>query len=218
SSYIAGNTGVGGVSCSFCLDVSISRSTIVDNHAEFGWGGGVTIISGIPFGDERQDILFKEVLIKGNSAPDGGGGLAVIDGEDVGEADTPPRVVIKNATFKKNFTAAGSDGGGVIALVGDLTVYKSLFSHNTAGLPDELSQAEGGAIFFAGRELDLLTTTFKGNAAEYHGGAVRLQSEAPAVFDQVIAKGNRAAGGAGGAVYITGAPTGVFASSFYGNW
>jgi len=141
--------------------VSITDSTISDNNASNGNGGG------IDNGDEGSGSLnVSDSTFAGNSAPNGGGGA--IDNGDGHNGAGVGHLSVTDSTFSGN---DGYDGGAIDngdnGGTGTAGVTNSTFSANTAGI-------EGGAIDNGSNSgngtLTVSHSTFSGNNAISVGG------------------------------------------------
>jgi hypothetical protein len=123
-------------------DLSIVRSTLLGNVAEFGTGGGVAV-----FGDGEFDMLFSKVIE--NTASATGGGLSL--------SGTTPASIIGSIIAQNT---AKVEGGGIFAL-SPLEVFTSRVLYNAA--------IDGGGIW-SSNDLTLNFSLVSGNSATRGGG------------------------------------------------
>ncbi|MEM9059090.1 MAG: choice-of-anchor Q domain-containing protein [Pseudomonadota bacterium] len=129
-SSVYGNTsryrGGGGVNAQYSSDLTIYNSAIFDNTANQQSGGGVYA--------RDSNLIVTNSTISGNTASTGGGGIAVQ--QSFNQVATAH---ITNSTITGNETLNNTQGGGIIAFVGDLTIHNSIFLGNTAFFAPELA-------------------------------------------------------------------------------
>jgi hypothetical protein len=148
-------------------------------------------ISDVTIADKQGGGIFASCLIPCN-------GQMVLDRVRVTNCDAVP------TTFPFD-----EDGiGGAVSTNctdADLTIRNSLFDANTVTGP----ASQGGAIWWAGRDLTIVNTTFSGNTSEGVGGALWVLPFAggggEAVLRNVTLHGNSA--GSGAAIFAAGSVT-----------
>lgn len=150
----------GGLYVSYVVDLTISGSTITDNTADGGSGGGAYIyyVDG--------DISITDSTISGNTAGYLGGGLYL--GSEIGSEGGS--VTITRTTIADN--TAVDEGGGLYLydLYAPVTVRNSTISGNTA--------QNGGGIYFSNTQgsadaaLIVENSTISGNSATGDGGGI----------------------------------------------
>jgi len=158
----------------------IENCLIEGNQMTFGRGGGILIDSeGV---DTAPAPLIVGCTIQSNSASQGGGGIAVLDG-------TP---VVTNCVISGNTANGGVGGGGIYALGATsaaggqqnptctdgcsgsdaVTLTNCLIANNSA--PN--SAQDGGGVYLSmndtGRLAVISNCTFSGNTAGRYGGAI----------------------------------------------
>ena len=130
------------------VDLTITRSTIDGNTANSS-GGGLAIEDGV-------DVTISQSAITNNSAGNYGDGGGIVWGGFGDSGAYPTTGSITNTTISGN---AADDGGGILAVVGELTLNNVTISDNTA-------EFYGGGVFVGGSAtLDLNRAIISGNAA-----------------------------------------------------
>jgi predicted outer membrane repeat protein len=154
--------------------LSLDSTSFLNNYSG-DWGGAVA----------AGEVQVSQSLFRNNETVNDGGAIVT---EALGGSESQ----IVSTTFEQNI--AGSDGGAIRTNSGFLEIVDSLFIRN-------LSRDDGGAVDSG--FLVVSDSSFIGNRAAQDGGAVRAQ-----VIYIPDSKGNafrrNIAGGAGGAVAITG--------------
>ena len=180
----AWRNGGGICSCGVGSTLRVTDSTFLGNHVDYSDGEGGGIFS---FGTlDVTDSTFS-----GNAAGIRGGGIVVY-----------ATATVTNSTFSGN---SASSGGGAIFNTGSTTleVTGSTFSQNNAD--------NGGGIFSLGT-LEVMDSTFSGNAAGTRGGGI-LDWGTTTVTNSTFS-GNT--GGTGGGIYNA-VTLDVINSTFSGN-
>lgn len=138
------------------ITVAISGLTITGGSDDYG--------GGIRSNYSQNDLTLDGVIVTGNAATDGGGGIS-----------TSGKLTVRNSTISDN-TAAGSLGGGGILRLGNgtgtLTVENSTISGNTASVGGglALTTSERQAV------LRISGSTFADNTATgIGGGGLRVE-------------------------------------------
>lgn len=188
---------------------TLSRLTLSDNSAPYGFGGGMSLHSSNP--------VLTHVTFFGNQADEGGGGMNL-------DASSPR---LTNVTFSGN-TTSGSGGGlylyrsdaqftrvtltgnsameGIFGGGGGMYIHTSSPRLTRVTFADNTSARDGGGMFLYGANPTLTNVTFTGNSAEnsYSGGGGMFLYSSSSVLTNVTFTGNRATGssGAGGAMYL----------------
>ena len=128
-----------------------------------------------------QDATLSNVIFTGNSADRNGGAILHKGGS----------LALSEAEFSDN--AAGDSGGAVHSSDGELTLLNAVFSDNAVG-------GDGGAIHASSTEAVISgASTFTGNTAARHGGAVFGHNGSFTLVGSSL-EGNTA-GNDGGAIY-----------------
>jgi CSLREA domain-containing protein len=170
----------GGGIYNFSATATIEGSTLDDNSAVFGSGGGIFNAS---FGGPTAIVSLTASTVSGNSADFVGGGIV-----NFGAAT----MNIAASTLNDN-TAAFLGGGGIFnqsfgGLAASVTITASTLSGNTA-------VGDGGAIYndddFGGAAtIDITSGTISGNSATANGGGIF--NTGTATFRNTIVAGNTA--------------------------
>ena len=130
------------------VDLTITRSTIDGNTAN-STGGGLAIEDGV-------DVTISQSAITNNSAGNYGDGGGIVWGGFGDSGAYPTTGSITNTTISGN---AADYGGGILVVVGELTLNNVTISDNTA-------EFYGGGVFVDGSAtLDLNRAIISGNAA-----------------------------------------------------
>jgi hypothetical protein len=189
-------------------DVTIKNGKCLDD------GGGIA---------NRGDLQLSRVLVEGNSANGGGGGIF----NDSGLLETSTSIVKRN-------TSVFGNGGGIYNNSGDVVISQSIVSANKAG-------NYGGGLSGLGGALEIFASVIEGNNANplAQGGGVHWDGESmilfsrikrnsagtggglaigvgPALLQLVQVEGNNAKSNVGGGLYAYGDVT-VQASTIQGN-
>jgi parallel beta-helix repeat protein len=203
NSTISGNTASDGGGLYFYFDsdtarLTVTGSTIADNTATAGRGGGVSVNF-----YEGGAVSIDSTTISGNTATGDGGGIALYSDENTGAAF---KFTMTNSTVTGN--SSDDDGGGVSFYVRydagvTFTIGNTTITNNTAG-------AWGGGVFFnIGGEFTgnflIDSSTISGNTADDNGGGVALYTDDGDGFVRFVdseISGNTATTGNGGGVYL----------------
>ena len=151
--------------------LDVERSTIRNSHADLAGGaiidfqGIVTLTDSVIEANSSNyaainstgTLTLIRTLVRNNTAIVGGGGLSV------GGA-----VSIHESTIENNSAPQG--GALYVTPSGNVTIVRTTFTGNRAEAADP-DQAMGGAIISYGR-LTIEDSTFNGNSAQGHGGAL----------------------------------------------
>lgn len=153
---ISDNTAEYGAGIRLYGNCSVTGGSVINNTATIG-GGGILLDQ-----DYLDDILLRDVLVEGNSAPDGAGIFIV------SETSRPTSIVGGRLS---NNTATGR--GGALAMSG--CYYCSEVSFEGVEISDNTA-AEGGGLFIEGGYLSIEDSALLRNTASVGGGAfVALQ-------------------------------------------
>ncbi|HKY63504.1 MAG TPA: choice-of-anchor Q domain-containing protein [bacterium] len=171
----------GGLSM-FLGTLTINDSTISDNEAQGGNGGG-----GLFFGN-GENLQVNRCIVEGNRAGRGGGIVNLSE------------LTINDSTIRNNeatdFEDLGHDGGGILAF-NHVTINNSTISGN--------STIEDGGGIVTTSTATITNSTISGNTAQGNGGGVE-PSQNEVSFTNVTISGN-SAGGQGGGIFIGPPPT-----------
>ena len=178
------------------VDILYNQST-----GKKGDGGGVYFLVDGDIADTAL-ITFTDFLIKGNTAKNNGGGLALkVNGAFYGDFNLDLSTVSTN-------TATGNGGGIDVDIngsggVGGFRLYNSTVDTNTAG-------GDGGGLHFTDEgtaTLTLFDSTISGNTAASEGGGVWFATVSGYldIINSTI-YGNKATNGSGGGILIDNAP------------
>jgi hypothetical protein len=134
-------------------------STVADNEAQYGTGGGVRVGKGVD--SQPSHIDMRRSTVSGNSARDGavtagsGGGIVIVDSTAIIEAST----ISGNFALGKYGSGGSPDanggqvrkevegiGGGIAVLSGGETVHDTWLHMVSCTLADNISSAKGGAV------------------------------------------------------------------------
>jgi len=174
------------------------------NTTSTGSGGAI---------NTSQPLTLREVVIEDNAARAGGGvyseGDTTIersvfrnntatdfDGGAVNLANSGKTLIVHESLFEGNQAAPGARSGGAINVGGSDHVTEisgSTFIDNAVNGGDRF----GGAIRIGGASLSVVNSTFTGNAATLHGGAI-WASATDQVLANVTVQGNTADSDANG--------------------
>ncbi|PZF81772.1 right-handed parallel beta-helix repeat-containing protein [Jiangella anatolica] len=206
--------------------LNLSTSTITENHATDGDGGGVVAGS-------KASLSIRGGTIEGNTATGDGGGVftgverpVAVDGvtftgnaagvevEGVTEgsggglfAGGSGPVVVKASTFAEN--TAGAAGGGIaLENNGSVSIDDSELTGNHA--------EAGGGLLNAAARVTLTGLTVLGNEAELDGGGILSEGSGDFTISETTVRGNTAENGGGLANEADGALR-VEASTFWDN-
>ncbi|MGV6851967.1 MAG: choice-of-anchor Q domain-containing protein [bacterium] len=179
--------------------LAITRSTIINNRADFGAGISNSIVSG---GAVPNISSLDSVIISDNIAGFKGGGI---------ENTLATITLIKNSIIKNNQALSGTNGNGG-GIFNDSnssidTISNTSIVNNTAGF-------DGAGIFNDFTIASLFDTTFSGNTAANFGGGIRNQGGINLISNSTFSS-NRA--NKGGAVYTSGNITEIQHSTFHKN-
>ncbi|GAA2448503.1 beta strand repeat-containing protein [Agromyces soli] len=190
--------------------------------------GSTQLLSVDPEVGGGVSVTLERLTFRGGRDAEFGGG-AIIAGS--GEAAALDELVIRDAVFRDNRSAAGSlaPGGAVQVMGGSLTIEDSLFEQNTAGT------AAGGAVYYeafdspADQSFTITGSAFRDNTVVAAGqlvnggGAVAYDAKGAAVeISGSTFSGNRVTTSdnsptLGGAVRQLSGPATITASTFTGN-
>lgn len=168
-STFAGNTanGVGGVGGGLAIDgaeeggkfskLAISNSRFIDNAAPEG--GGLFIAEG--------DFALSGLLVSGNTATNGGGGLFV--------GIATRAVSVTKSVFADN-TASGAGGGGGILFDADVAVGLSATISATQIIGNQATGGSGGGVraLDTGGKITITGSLISGNTASSQGGGIAI--------------------------------------------
>ncbi len=155
--------------------LTINNSTISDNEARYG--GGIYT---------QNDLTLTDSVVSGNRSTYEGGGISTNKNLEV----------IRSEISNNEATGVSSRGGGIRATGYMLVIRDSDASSNfTTGL--------GGGIYAEGTML-IEGSNFAGNVAGTHGGAIFKGSTLNFTMLDSTVTGNRATGGAGGGLAVSG--------------
>ncbi len=180
-------------------ELAVEGASVEDNAAGSD-GGGIVSVGLLDLGGS---------VFTGNSASGGGGAIhaggtlrmssctfasngAGIDGGAIEIAGNTNLEDLADLIFSQN-TAAGN-GGAVEAHASRLTLARSTFEDNEAGL-------DGGAIHGEG-PLAVTSSLFRNNTAATSGGAIRMAPGSPGVTLDGVQFSSNVAGSSGGAISI----------------
>lgn len=179
---------------------TVITGSVISNNTSSGYNGGGIEAKGF------NVLAISKSTITGNQAlqvtpgDSAGGGGIYLNGNG---AASPATANITQSIFSGNTSA--SYGGGIAAAdsVG-LTITKSVFSSNRS------STAAGGAVSTYGKNADLVNltisgSTFTGNMAARHGGAIGADGSGLISISGSKLTGNAALATAGGGIDIDGA-------------
>lgn len=196
------NNETGGVSCSYCVSILLDGSAVTNNGTIDGPAGTFGGVSMFTFVASDGLTIVDSTLSGNRSAGDGGAVRArfVDDGPAVAEL---PEVLIDDSDFGNNRSGILADGGAVYVERGSLAVSGSTFTDNWAKPNGRLSGGDGGAIWVQeGPQLSITDSSFTGNRAEGHGGAIQAGLVDLVNIDDTLLAENEAIGYSGGAAYI----------------
>jgi hypothetical protein len=171
SSTINGNTtaqGGGGAievtSGATPRNLTISKTSIYDNHADGYRGGGIYY-----HGEGKLKITRSQITE--NSAKSGGGGL-----EGVATADA---LKISKSIISLNTLSSSSNeiiGGAAITSDGPATITQTIMAGNDTATPGNVAISDGGAIRNGGQMRITRSTLSASDAAHGFGGAILQDS------------------------------------------
>jgi predicted outer membrane repeat protein len=144
----AGSGGGGGGIFSGGNGLTITRSIIGDNNAEFA--GGIFVLDG--------PATLDHTTVSDNNASINGGGIGIF-------SNSGTVTLLNGSTVNDN--TAQDNGGGIFTLAGTLTIENSTVGDNTAG-------GNGGGVFNngAGTVTLVAASTVNGNTAGGSGGGI----------------------------------------------
>lgn len=166
--------------------VTISGLTMVQGQ---GGGFGNRDYGGAIYLDGRGSLVVTGAFFSSNDADGGYGGAIASDGGG--------SLTVSNSSFTNNGSQDVSQGGAIY-WEGDVTVDSSTFANNTG--------REGGAINLFSGSLTISNSTFSGNDASLHGGAIYARTGTNVEIQTSTFVGNSAVGD-GGAVFLEGSGT-----------
>jgi len=237
NSTVGGN-GQNGVCCTGCRSMNVSGSFIEDNGVaalnDFNpqvpdpcrSGGGIgLLLQGSNYSD--VGLFIDGSVISGNRAfHPGGGAIATTIADQVYHLGA--RVVIDDTTFSNNVTIGtlAADGGGLAALVGDLSVTNSTFESNAAstsaeGVPGGFGR--GGGLTYAPRNSSpefsafISAVSFQSNTAPAGAGFHAALSTSSLVDVQHVQALDNVATGSGGGALLCIPHGSISDSTFDGN-
>ena len=221
SGSAATNRWGGGIYAQSNADISLLRSTVSGNRAE--WGGGILGYGGIEIVDSTisnnvaeisggglygdDTIVISNSTISGNSATNGGGiynrAAATITSSTISDNSATygggiysrATATITNSTVSGNFSVFG---GGGIYNNGTATITNSTVSGNSA------DQYSGGGVYNLGTAT-ITNSTLSGNSADYGGGIYNDVTATITITNSTLS-GN-SADYAGGGIYGLGTTT-----------
>jgi predicted outer membrane repeat protein len=198
----------GGIASDASL-TTITESTITENVADLGSGGG--ILTGLFASNSYGTTRIDQSTISGNAAAGAGGGI--FSGHD--------DVEISDCTISNN--SAGQAGGGAMlrGLGGQsntrgITISASTISGNSAGYG-------GGGIYSGYGGITISACSISGNSAGGNGGGALLLDSSGYPFNRGLTitastiSGNTAAGGGGGIFARNRRGITITAGAFSGN-
>lgn len=192
----------GGINVIGAAEVTLRSSRVSQNTAEFG--GGVRVRGAL------SRLLVSDSRIDGNSVADDGGGVfcsaqASVSVDANSSIENNQAEFLGGGAFASNCSLeirgkvatnrAGGDGGGIAALSGSKVDLIGLrkpvhVSNNTA---DYRLQGEGagGGLYISdvGTSLHAENAHIVGNRSGTHGGGLRMEGRATAVFMQAVESG-----------------------------
>ena len=195
--------------------VAISGTTRIENNeAQTRDGGGLVV-------RDRAHLDLSGVLVKGNFANNGGGGLHL----DGATAEVRASVFERNeaehgggiATHLSDLTLRDSkilsnrarvDGGGFRLFGGTATVEATNFTGNG-------SEYGGGLELSVGAEVSASGSEFSGNEASIRGGGIQVDNTSVLALESSTLANNRTAG-EGGGLFSTGTAE-LVNTTLYGN-
>ena len=179
------NGRVGGLWLWGASDVTISNSTIRDNLAKGGGGGGGIYLQGTAIARLNKTVIRANKVTGTNNS---GGGIQAFSGTSL---------IMTDGSIEANQVESGF-GAGIAAAGATLTLTNVHVSDNTGGL------AIGGGIS-AGGSTNLTVTggSFTGNVATGASGGGILLSESTATIQDVLFEGNVAGVQGGGIQLVT---------------
>lgn len=171
-------------------DVDITGSLIAGNTAR---GGAGLLFSGI----DANTLTIDKTVFSANVANAFGGGLEVANGNDI--------VTITNTLFEQNSTNNGAGGAIVVFQNAQMTLDKVTFNDNHANTAST-SVTGGGAVAINSQstsaEYTFTNSTFSGNTANGHGGAIFSNSNNATIhIDNSSFDSNASLSNSGGAIY-----------------
>jgi CSLREA domain-containing protein len=155
--------------------LTINNSTISGN--ESSEGGGIYTLN---------DLTITDSVVSGNRSTSGGGGIST----------NSDLLIIRSEISNNQATGASSYGGGISSSGSLLEIRDSDVSNNVATGP-------GGGIY-TGATVQVEGSNFAGNIAGTHGGAINKGSSRPFTMLTSTVTGNRATGGVGGGMTLSG--------------
>jgi predicted outer membrane repeat protein len=179
----------GGASLKGSSICSMSDCSFDHNESTSGSGGGI-------YCDEGSALVLRHTGIEDNAAPIDGGGMLLANFSSCDMDST---------RFFRN--SSGLRGGGLNASNSTIDASICTFDANTAVLL-------GGGVYLTGGSDTLRTCSFAGNVAELSGGGVCIQGSPVTMSDCVFDGGNQA-GYQGGALYVSGAPSGTYSGCLF---
>jgi hypothetical protein len=200
----AERNGRGGISCAGCTQVNLSFAVVVDNgrDAAPGSGGGIAVTVGrTESANTPPSIRVDSSTISGNWASRAGGGLFVGAGGSTDPTRAAEIELSDTTVTGNNTTGAGLPGGGVAVTTGNLTVFRSEISANTAAG----TGSDGGGLYFAGLDdaaepgsYSDEQSRFTGNTSGGRGGGVYLGRSGDARVERSTFDANTATVAGGG--------------------
>ena len=172
----------GGIRVQSQSTLTVTNSTISDNTAEYGNGGGIANLAGV--------AILDNVTISNNSTFNGGG----LFSRAGSRFNNPPsNTTVENSTISGN-TATGSGGGLIQNESGTLTIVNSIIENNSA------ADSGGGVAndgFFNNRGvIDIVESTISGNTAT-NGGGVFSSGVEGSIRNSIIENNTAASRGGG---------------------
>lgn len=158
--------------------VTLTHLTLTHGYA----GGGGAIVNS----SAGANLTLRDSTLSANSAFSGTGGAVDVD---------TGSLTVDGSTFDGN-TSFSSGGAIFSTTTGSVTIRDSTFTNNVV---TNATQA-GGAIF-SGSTLTVDRSTFSGNSAPKHGGAILQVNRAFTLRNSTLS-GNSATAGDGGGVYF----------------
>lgn len=137
----------GGMFCTGCADLTISRCTFLNNHADFG--GGLSC--------EYTTLELADCVFRNNSAVSYGGGLFSMNNASAH---------LSECLFDSN--SAGR-GGGIVCATATLSVENCTLFGNRAFVSDSRGEPGGGGVYIFGESVTVLESTIIASSAGGEG-------------------------------------------------
>lgn len=175
---------------SFNRSFSLSGVTLSGGVATMDYpGGGLNLGQGGALLADSVGLQFTiaDVRFRNNNATQGGAALSLVQ-------RTGGNALIQDSTFESNSVNSGiaAGGGAILAGInGSVFLRRCLFYDNDALNPGTSTndQGKGGAIWvppITTGTLEISESTFSGNSAAGHGGAIAFGNPASPGFDPVV--------------------------------